>query len=352
MIDVLAKTQIVQSPELDEKNQNTVAISSQDTQFAIGVTSNPPIIEPHDDLLLTEIEHLFPTKLLNQENPEWTDLGELFEDVLDDVGMDLNQARNLLEVSPQFKQGLRRLLCKFMTKKKLLQKKRTKLSRYPGGYQKPKPVAQQLEILRSFFPGICDLNAKQSNLSPITIGNSEGQFVILRWKKIDTNYQGALQSILIVLEKAYHGKFHNFLKGMGSHRLQLHPKTKKGLEKLEEQQMNPWFIVATCQFGDKYAGKSVYDTLASMPMYEFGHDPFSVACMLLTHPERLKCSGDLLSGDLWINCAGARCTERNGVFDHFPFFGINQDSICLDTGSINCSHPGYGSSSFFVLDIS
>jgi hypothetical protein len=77
---------------------------------------------------------------------------------------------------------------------------------------------------------------------------------------------------------------------------------------------------------------------------EFGNDPFSIACMILTHPERLQ-----HYDDLWIDCAGAEYDcDGGGSFDGAPCFDFRYDEVGFDDFFAVPARGLCGSSSGFL----
>lgn len=214
---------------------------------------------------------------------------------------------------------------------------------YLSGY-KPKGITEQTNILRQLIPSVGYTNEKlaEQPLPP----NAEGWFAIPRWQKLGSTYEKALQEVLDLIKQARNGRFCNCRKGqIGPDRLRLRSKTQKALEALGQQQEGNDILVIPCQFGLRHRGRSVRRALEIMPIMEFGLDPFTVACMLLTHPERLQHYDDLR-----IDCAGAEYDfGGGGSFDGAPYFRFDGDGVEFGGGCAGDASDGFGSSSGFLF---
>jgi len=213
---------------------------------------------------------------------------------------------------------------------------------YLSGY-KPKGITEQTNRLRELIPGVGFADEKLAE-QPLPAG-AEGWFAIPKWQTIAPTYGEALQKVLDLIKKTRNGKFYNYREGqLGADRLRQHPKTAKAFEKLCEQQKDHDILVVPCQFGKLHAGRSVRRAREVMPMSQFGLDPFAIACMVLTHPERLQ-----HYDDLWVDCAGAEydCVA-DGRWDGAPCFHFGDDKVEFDAYYVDDASDDYGSASAFL----
>lgn len=213
---------------------------------------------------------------------------------------------------------------------------------YLSGY-KPKGITEQTNRLRELIPGVGFADEKLAE-QPLPAG-AEGWFAIPKWQTIAPTYGEALQKVLDLIKKTRNGKFYNYREGqLGADRLRQHLKTAKAFEKLCEQQKNHDILVVPCQFGKLHAGRSVRRAREVMPMSQFGLDPFAVACMILTHPERLQ-----HYDDLWVDCAGAEYDyDAGGQWGSAPCFRFSDDGVRFGAGSVGDASDYYGSASAFL----
>lgn len=216
---------------------------------------------------------------------------------------------------------------------------------YLSGYRVPKPIDEQVKLLNGFFPNLGNVNEKLTKLS--VYAGSEGLLAIPRWQRVAQTYESALLKAFECLRETRHGKFTNYREGeLGSDRLRLAAKTAKALEVLAQQQlgMEHHVMILPCQFGLKHRGRSVRRAREVMSVSEFGLDPFSVACMLLTHPERLQ-----HYDDLWIDCAGADYAPvADGLFGCAPVFLFDDGEVGFGGVFVGLAHECYGAASGFV----
>ena len=213
---------------------------------------------------------------------------------------------------------------------------------YLSGY-KPKGITEQTNRLRQLISGVGFADEKLAE-QPLP-ANAEGWFAITRWQKIAQTYGEALQKVLDLIKQTRDGKFYNYREGkLGPQYLRQHQKNVKAFDKLGNEQKDYDILVVACQFGKLHAGKSVRRARKVMSSYQFGLDPFAVACMLLTHPERLQ-----HYDDLWIDCAGAEFSDGgDGQFGLAPFFKFDDGKIRFGARWISNADGSYGSASAFL----
>lgn len=210
---------------------------------------------------------------------------------------------------------------------------------YLSGY-KPKGITEQTNRLRQLISDVGYANEKlaEQPLPP----NAEGYFTILRWQKIASTYGEAMQKMLDLIKQTRDGKFYNYRKGkLGPRYLRQHPKTAKAFDKLGNEQKDYDMLMVACQFGKLHAGKSVRRAREVMNSYQFSLDPFAVACMLLTHPERLQ-----HLDDLWIDCGGTEYSDEGDErFESAPFFNFDDGEVEFVTHYVGDAYGYFGSAS-------
>ncbi len=212
---------------------------------------------------------------------------------------------------------------------------------YLSGY-KPKPIVEQMKVLRELFPelGSVDEKLAEAELPP----NAEGWFAIPRWEKIASTYGEAVQKVLDLIKQTRDGKFHNYCEGkLGSQYLRQHVKTAKMFQAFGDKQKDYDIFVVPAQFGLNHRGKSVRRAREVMSASEFGLGAFAIGIMLLTHPERLR-----HDDDLWIDCAGDEYSpDADRDFFHAPYFDFDGG---VEFGTVGTGIPfDYcGSASGFV----
>ena len=160
---------------------------------------------------------------------------------------------------------------------------------YPEKYR-IKSITEQTNILRQLFPGVGFTDEKLAE-QPLP-QHAEGYFAIPKWQTVGKTYEEALLKVLAAIAKQR--KFYNYREGaLGADRLRLTKRTAQFLEKLTGEQKGYDILVVPAQFGLRHRGRSVRRAIECMVSNEFGLDPFSVAIMILTHPERFEKYEDL-----------------------------------------------------------
>jgi len=213
---------------------------------------------------------------------------------------------------------------------------------YFSGYIKPKPIAEQVAIIKRFFP---ELNGADEKLAEQSLlENAEGHFAIPRWQKVAPTYGEAVEKVFALLKKTRAGRFINYRGGkLGSNYLRLIQKIAEAFEAYGKEQEGCDILIIPAQFGLRHAGRSVRRAREVMPEREFGLDPFTIGIMLLTHPERLM---DYY--DLWIDCAGAEYSPGgDGVFSQTPRFFFIDDNAGFDANDVPRAIVNFGSASGF-----
>lgn len=213
---------------------------------------------------------------------------------------------------------------------------------YPEGY-KPKGIADQLAQLRVLFPTVGRANIGILFDGPLPDG-AEGWFAIPRWDCIASTYNEALDVVLATLAETR--PFHNCREGqLGPNRLRRSDRTVEMRKKLIMEQ-NADILIVPAQFGKRHAGRSVRRARALMEnTNEFGLGAFEVACMLLTHIERLT-----RYEDLWIDCAGDEYDYPAAVvrFVSAPFFNFSGGQLRFGTCWDGLACGRFGSASGFL----
>lgn len=216
---------------------------------------------------------------------------------------------------------------------------------YPGGY-KLKGLTEQTNILRQLFPGVGfsdpDLREQVVTGRLALPENAEGWFAISRWEKFAPTYGEAVQVVLAKLGSTR--TFHNYREGqLGPDRLRQHERTVKMFQTLGDRQKGDILIVPA-QFGLLHRGQSVRRAREVFKTNEFGLGTFAVACMLLTHKERL-----VQWEQLHVDCAGDEyAPEAGSRFEIAPLFGFSAGGVRFGTDWTDRAFEGYGSVSAFL----
>lgn len=183
---------------------------------------------------------------------------------------------------------------------------------YPPTYR-VRPVEAQVTELRKLFPALGSCQEKLAR-KPLPEG-AEAWFAIPRWQALAPTYNQAVELVIEAL--ATKRKFSNRIIGkLGDKFLRQCERSRLAEKILAEQQQGNDFVVVGAQAGLLHRGSSARRTRVSMAGNEFGLGVFAIACMLLTHPERLS-TGDTLM----IDCGGDEYSVRGDyTFDRVPLF--------------------------------
>ena len=263
----------------------------------------------------------------------------------DKAGLDDECAQRLNE-STEFVQALRELIRQWSAINQFADEGVASNCGYLSGYTAPKPIADQVKLLREFFPDLgtstFDENIATSELS----SGAEGYFAIPRWQKIASTYGEAVQKVLDLIKQTRDGKFHNYREGqLGPQHLRQHARTVEKFQQLGEQQEGHDFLVVPCQFGIRHRGRSVRRAREVMTANEFGLNTFSIGIMLLANPERLR-----HYNDLWIDCAGDEYAPVTGDdFCRAPCFYFDDGEVKFATRDVDYAYGCCGSASGLLL---
>jgi len=183
---------------------------------------------------------------------------------------------------------------------------------YPPTYR-VRPVEAQVTELKKFFPSLGSCQEKLAR-KPLLEG-AEAWFAIPRWQALAPTYNEAVETVLEVLGKRR--KFQNRIVGrLGPTYLRQSERSKLAGGILADQQQGNDILVVAAQAGMRHRGCSARRARVRMAGNEFGAGVFAVACMLLTHPERLSTEDTLM-----IDCGGDEYSMRGDyTFDRVPLF--------------------------------
>lgn len=214
---------------------------------------------------------------------------------------------------------------------------------YRSGYL-PKPLAQQIALLRELFPELGATCVNPTNRE-FPLG-AEGRFAVPRWWRIGRTYTEAVQKVFVALSQTRDGRFYNWCEGgLGPNRLRQHTHTLACLTKLRDQQEGHDILIFPAQFGLRHRGRSVRRAREVMKPGEFGLGAFAVGIMLLTHPERL-----MSDDDLSIDCAGDEYdySDDGDYTSHTPYFYFKDGQVKFDAYWVGAASEDCGSASGFA----
>jgi hypothetical protein len=190
---------------------------------------------------------------------------------------------------------------------------------YPPTYR-VRPIEAQVTELKRLFPSLGSCQERLAR-KPLLEG-AEAWFAIPRWQALAPTYNEAVEIVLGVL--ASKRKFQNRLaERLGDIYLRQSERSKLAGSILSDQQQGHDILVVAAQAGMRHRGCSARRARLRMAGNEFGTGVFAVACMLLTHPERLSSDDTLM-----IDCGGDEYSVRGDyTFDRVPLFDYDISGI-------------------------
>jgi hypothetical protein len=214
---------------------------------------------------------------------------------------------------------------------------------YPSTY-KVRPIETQVMELRKLFPG---LGSCQERLArrPLPEG-AEAWFAIPRWRALAPTYNEAVEVVLEVL--ASKRRCQNRIAGrLGPTYLRQRERSKLAGKILAEQQPGNDIFVIAAQAGMRHRGCSARRARVAMAGNEFGAGAFAVACILLTHPERLSADNALM-----IDCGGDEYSMRGDyTFDRVPLFDYDIGGVEFSIFYEDRSRDLWGTPSGFLYKV-
>jgi hypothetical protein len=230
--------------------------------------------------------------------------------------LDRQSAQTVLELGQKLKSEVSdtvvQIIHKHTTSDKFKDEQVSSNRVYPPTY-KVRPVEAQVTELKRFFPTLGSCHERLAR-KPLLEG-AEGWFAFPRWQALAPTYNEAVEMVIGVM--AAKRKFQNRLAGkMGPTFLRKSERSKLAEKILGDQQQGHDFLVIPIQAGMLHRGCSARRARVTMAGNEFGLGVFEVACILLTHPERLSSEDTLM-----IDCGGDEYSVRGDyTFDRVPLF--------------------------------
>jgi len=211
---------------------------------------------------------------------------------------------------------------------------------YPPTYR-VRPIEAQVTELRKLFPQLGSCMEKLAR-RPLPEG-AEAWFAIPRWEALAPSYNEAVELVLSTL--ATKRKFQNRIVGrMGPTYLRQSERSKLAKKILADQQSGNDILVVAVQAGMVHRGCSARRARIAMAGNEYGLGIFAIACMLLTHPERLSTEDTLM-----IDCGGDEYSVRGDyTFDRVPLFDYDMSGIEFSVFYEDRSRNLWGTPSAFL----
>lgn len=215
---------------------------------------------------------------------------------------------------------------------------------YPAKYQ-VRPIEAQVTELRKIFPSLGSCMEKLSR-RPLIEG-AEAWFAIPRWQALAPTYNEAVETVLAAL--GTRRKFgHRLACRLGPTFLRQTERAKLAEDVLLDQQQGQDILVLAAQAGVLHRGRSARRARVAMAGNEFGLGVFAVACMLLTHPERLSSDCGLM-----IDCGGDEYSFRGDCsFDRVPLFDYDIAGIEFSVFYEDRARDLWGTPSGFLYKMS
>lgn len=179
---------------------------------------------------------------------------------------------------------------------------------YLSGYNGPTSITDQLNRLRSIFPGLGQVNADYQAMieqgEMALPSGSEGWFCVPDWTRnpnlFGKTYAKAVLNLFRLLKKDRRGTVQIVCERLidDTHWRQLE-KTVSSFEHASVDQKHPDVLIIPAQFGKRYKGVSSHHARARLQNNEYGLGSFAIGCMVLTHMNRLADCNDIK-----IDCVG------------------------------------------------
>jgi hypothetical protein len=265
----------------------------------------------------------------------------LLEAALNKAKLDGDQAQRVFEHGGEVQADVVAILAKYGTDA-FADEEVSSNCGYLSGYTGPKSIADQLAILRLYFPELG--SADEAIAGQLLPAGAEGYFAIPRWRLIASTYVGAVAKALEALKKQRNDRFQNYREGqLGPAHLRESDRKRLGFQRFGNEQEGHDVLVVAAQFGIRHRGKSVRRARFVMFGNEFGLGAFETIIMVLTHPERLAGYNDL-----WVDCAGDEFSfAADGTFDSVSYLHFLDGRVGFGVCSVDFAHKRYGSASGF-----
>jgi hypothetical protein len=237
--------------------------------------------------------------------------------------LDRQSAQTVLELGKTVKaevaESVVQIIHKYTTSDKFKDEQVPSNRVYPPTY-KVRPVEAQVTEMKKHFPTLGSCMEKLAR-KPLLEG-AEAWFAIPRWQALAPTYNEAVEMVLGVLGAKR--KLQNRIAGrLGEAYLRQTERSKLAEKILADQQQGHDFLVIPIQAGMLHRGCSARRARVSLAGNEFGLGVFSIACILLTHPERLSSEDTLM-----IDCGGDEYSVRcDYTFDRVPLFDFDISGI-------------------------
>lgn len=227
---------------------------------------------------------------------------------------------------------------------------------YPSGWQLKSPV-EQARILAGHFPGLDVSHVERLSAGMEVPAGFDGIGVIPKLSVLaarddrrghrDWPVLNRALAVFLPVIKAARRDFNNYMgDNIGQDRLRFWNGTQESITAMEAETSGDCLVMPV-QTGIRHRGKSPRRArVVFTPEVEFGLDPVSMGCLVLTHPERLQ-----TGNELWVDCSGAEYLD-DGVWACVPRWRWDDGRLRLDWFWSGDALGPYGSASLWRPGVS
>lgn len=172
--------------------------------------------------------------------------------------------------------------------------------------------------------------------------------VVPRWQTIAPQYTEAVQKVLDLIVQNRANGFVNLFEGyIYPGQLREDMTTIKGIESIGKKQRKSDMLLFPVQLNGRHKGRSPSQVYRSLSRNEFPLCAFTIAVIILTHPEIFQSEHGL-----GFNCSGTnyRTPEPKSLFEHVLGFWRDDERLCFGTRSTSVASPYFTTPTGFVLD--
>lgn len=223
---------------------------------------------------------------------------------------------------------------------------------YQNGRGAPRPVGDQIAILKSHFPRLRTVGFAASMTQMMRITRmptiAEGWFVVPAWHAVADSEIAALERMLCILFEVC--GLSNLREGkITSRSFRSDERDCQKFGRIMTMQRGSNLFCFPAQLGSGRVGCGAAEVRSGLGESEFCLTPFSAAAMILTHPDRL------VPGAPFVGCAGSQFDYEpsSGRFDHIMVFGATVlGRRFFSSGPVTLARPVDSVATGFVPDTS
>lgn len=290
--------------------------------------------------------------LVTSRDPEGLRIISLFEEVLNKIGLDDEEAERLIKSSGEFQNSLRKALENHYIVKEFIDEEVDTKFTYPMEYKGSNLIEDQIRELAEIFNLDPSEALRFAKNLPKLPNKAEGWFAI---PAVDALAKKHFPEVINPVEKYFIAfqlvckkitesrSFQSYRQEqINSVNLRVYGRTAKAMNKIIQIQKSDILIIAG-QLGMRHCGRSVRRARAVFATNEFGLTSVAIGSIIRTHPERF-----VRFEDLGIDFAGDEFSDGKNFVDQVPHIYLTAEGLKLSSSHIGIHHKGYGSASFFV----